>query len=203
MRLVIVAVAILVIIIATVLVKMKKPSLPEGSALYQGAVETNLDLQSPDNTVVLVLKDGPVVIRMRPDLAPRHVARIKELIRQGFYDGLVFHRVIEGFMAQTGDPQGTGTGGSGVFLPAEFSATPFTRGVVGMARAAHDDSADSQFFIMYDKGRFLDNKYTVWGDVLSGMEFVDAIKKGNPAANGKVSGEPDKIIRMTIKGDGN
>ncbi|MCR4378551.1 MAG: peptidylprolyl isomerase [Rhodospirillales bacterium] len=160
-----------------------------------------MDLNSPDNTLYLDLKGGRVTIRLRPDLAPKHVQRIKELTRQGFYDGLVFHRVIDGFMAQGGDPDGTGTGGSGVFIPAEFSAAKFTRGVVSMARAALDDSADSQFFIMLGDGRFLDGKYTVWGEVSDGMAHVDAIKKGNPAANGKISGEPDKIVKMSIAAD--
>lgn len=202
MRLIIVVAAILLVAGAiAVLMKLKKPALPDGGALYQGAGETNLDVNSPDNTLYVDLKDGRVTIRMRPDLAPKHVARIKELTRSGFYDGLVFHRVIDGFMAQTGDPSGNGTGGSGVFLGAEFTAEKFKRGVVGMARAAHDDSADSQFFIMLGDGRFLDGKYTVWGEVTDGMEHVDAIKKGNAAANGKVSGEPDTIVRMSIAAD--
>lgn len=202
MRLAIVLFVIVLVIAAiAVLMKLKKPAFPEGTELYQGAGESNLDLDSPDNTLYLDLKDGRVSIRMRPDLAPKHVQRIKELTRQGFYDGLTFHRVIEDFMAQTGDPEGTGMGGSGVFVKAEFSAEKFTRGVVGMARAALDDSADSQFFIMLGDGRFLDGKYTVWGEVISGMEAVDAIKKGNPAANGKVSGDPDKIVKMSIASD--
>ena len=120
-----------------------------------------------------------MVIELRPDLAPKHVARIKELTRKGFYNGLVFHRVIDGFMAQTGDPQGNGTGGSGVKLPAEFSRQPFDRGTVGMARADDPNSGDSQFFICLAPAEFLDGKYTVWGQVVSGMEFVDKIKKGD------------------------
>jgi len=149
----------------------------------------------PENTLYLDLKDGRVVIEMRPDLAPKHVARIKELANQGFYDGLVFHRVIDGFMAQTGDPKGNGTGGSGVKLPAEFSKEPFERGTVGMARSQDPNSGDSQFFICFAPAQFLNGKYTVWGKVTSGMEFVDKIKKGNQAANGAVT-DPDKIVRM-------
>jgi peptidylprolyl isomerase len=149
----------------------------------------------PENTLYLDLKDGRVVIEMRPDLAPKHVARIKELANQGFYDGLVFHRVIDGFMAQTGDPKGNGTGGSGVKLPAEFSNEPFERGTVGMARSQDPNSGDSQFFICFAPAQFLNGKYTVWGKVTSGMEFVDKIKKGNQAANGAVT-DPDKIVRV-------
>ncbi|MCE9508453.1 MAG: peptidylprolyl isomerase [Alphaproteobacteria bacterium] len=149
----------------------------------------------PENTLYLDLKDGRVVIEMRPDLAPKHVARIKELVRKGFYDGQIFHRVIAGFMAQTGDPTGTGTGGSGQNIPAEFSAEPFVRGTVGAARAQDINSADSQFFIMFDDGSFLNNNYTVWGKVTSGMEFVDNIRKGEPPVN------PDKIVKMQVAAD--
>jgi cyclophilin family peptidyl-prolyl cis-trans isomerase len=154
----------------------------------------------PENTLYLDLKDGRVVIEMRPDLAPKHVARIKELTRKGFYDGLSFHRVIDGFMAQTGDPQGNGSGGSGVKLPAEFSKEPFERGTVGMARARDPNSADSQFFICFAAAPFLNGQYTVWGKVTSGMEVVDKIKKGNQAANGVVT-DPDKIVRMRVAAD--
>jgi peptidylprolyl isomerase len=154
----------------------------------------------PENTLYLDLKDGRVVIQMRPDLAPKHVARIKELVRQGFYNGLVFHRVIEGFMAQGGDPTGTGTGGSGQNLPAEFSAEPFARGVVGMARAQSPNSADSQFYIMLAETPSLNGQYTVWGKVVSGMEFVDKIKKGDAAQNGTVS-DPDKIVKLQVAAD--
>ncbi len=154
----------------------------------------------PENTLYLDLKDGRVVIELRPDLAPKHVARIKELTRKGFYNGLVFHRVIDGFMAQTGDPQGNGTGGSGVKLPAEFSRQPFDRGTVGMARAGDPNSGDSQFFICLAPAEFLDGKYTVWGQVVSGMEFVDKIKKGDRAANGAVA-NPDKIVKMQVAAD--
>jgi len=141
------------------------------------------------------------VIQMRPDLAPKHVARIKELTRQGYYDGLVFHRVIEDFMAQGGDPEGTGAGGSGIKIPGEFSSTKFERGVVGMARSRDVDSADSQFFIMLGNGSWLNGQYTVWGHVAEGMAFVDALKKGDKNRNGKIEGEPDKIVRMQIKAD--
>jgi cyclophilin family peptidyl-prolyl cis-trans isomerase len=150
---------------------------------------------NPEDTLILETSKGNVVIELRPDLAPKHVARIKELARQGFYDGVPFHRVIEGFMAQTGDPTGTGTGGSGQKLAAEFNAEPHTRGAVSMARAQSPDSADSQFFIVFDDATFLDRKYTVWGRVLEGMENVDAINKGEPPAN------PDKILSAKIAAD--
>jgi peptidylprolyl isomerase len=153
-----------------------------------------------ENTLYLDLKDGRVVIELRPDLAPKHVARIKELTRKKFYDGLVFHRVIEGFMAQTGDPLGNGTGGSGQKLPAEFSSEPFDRGTVGMARARDPNSGDSQFFICFAPAKFLNGQYTVWGKVVQGMEHVDQIKRGDPAANGLVQG-PDKIVRMQVAAD--
>lgn len=150
----------------------------------------------PQNTLVMQLESGPVTIALRPDLAPQHVERLKTLAAQGFYDGLVFHRVIEGFMAQTGDPTGTGSGGSDLpDLPAEFSDVPFTRGVVGMARTADPDSANSQFFIMYDAAPSLNGQYTVVGEVVEGMEAVDAIKKGSPAQNGLVE-NPDKIVSL-------
>jgi len=148
-----------------------------------------------ENTLYIDLQYGRVVIEMRPDLAPKHVARMKELTRQGFYDGIVFHRVIEGFMAQTGDPTGTGTGGSGQNIPAEFSSEPFARGVVGAARSQNVNSADSQFFIMFQDGMFLNNKYTVWGKVTSGMQFVDKLRRGEPPMN------PDKIIKMQVAAD--
>ena len=153
-----------------------------------------------ENTLYLDLKDGRVVIELLPQAAPKHVARIKELVRQGFYDGIVFHRVIEGFMAQTGDPTGTGMGGSGKNLPAEFNSEPHVRGTVSMARAMDPNSADSQFFICFADARFLDRQYTVWGKVTSGMEFVDMIKKGNPNRNGTVMA-PDKIIKMQVAAD--
>ncbi|HSO43694.1 MAG TPA: peptidylprolyl isomerase [Rhodospirillales bacterium] len=146
------------------------------------------------------VKDGRVTIEMRPDLAPKHVARIKTLVREGFYDGLVFHRVIDGFMAQTGDPLGNGTGGSGTKIEAEFSKTPFERGTVGMARSQSPNSADSQFFICFAPASFLNGQYTVWGQVVDGMEHVDAIKRGNEARTGEVA-NPDKIVRMQVAAD--
>jgi len=146
--------------------------------------------ENNENTLVLETTQGRVVIELRPDLAPNHVARIKELAQQGFYDGVVFHRVIDGFMAQTGDPTGSGRGGSGKNLKAEFSKAPHERGTVSMARANHPDSADSQFFICFDDARFLDGKYTIWGRVIEGMENVDKIKRGEPVK------DPDKIISM-------
>src|SRR4051812_2968146 len=156
----------------------------------------------PDNTLLMQLKDGTVTIEMRPDLAPKHVARIKELVRQHFYDGLLFHRVIEGFMAQTGDPKGNGTGGSGKNIPAEFTRSAhFVRGTVGMARASSPDSADSQFFICFAPAAFLDGQYTIWGQVTSGMEFVDKIKKGSQAQNGSVAPPPDKIVSLRLASD--
>jgi cyclophilin family peptidyl-prolyl cis-trans isomerase len=138
----------------------------------------------------LDLASGRVTIKLRPDLAPKHVARIKELAEQGFYDGIVFHRVIDGFMAQTGDPTGTGSGGSGKKLPAEFSKEPYVRGTCGMARTNDPNSADSQFFIMFAEGSFLNGQYTVWGQVTEGMDHVDAIKRGEPPRS------PDKIVKM-------
>ncbi|WP_142847112.1 peptidylprolyl isomerase [Telmatospirillum sp. J64-1] len=158
---------------------------------------SGLDLE---NTLYLDLKDGRVVIRLRPDLAPNHVARIKELTREGFYDGLVFHRVIDGFMAQTGDPQGNGTGGSGKKLKAEFSNERHVRGTLSMARAANPDSGDSQFFIMFDDAPHLDRQYSIWGEVVEGMDFVDNIKKGDARRNGAVS-DPDRIVRMRVAAD--
>lgn len=154
----------------------------------------------PENTILLQLKDGTVTIKLRPDLAPKHVARIKELTRQGFYDGIVFHRVIDGFMAQTGDPTGTGMGGSGQNLDAEFSSAKHLRGTLSMARAASPNSADSQFFICFQPSSFLDGKYTVWGEVVDGMQFVDNIKKGDEANNGSVT-DPDKIVSMKVMAD--
>lgn len=154
----------------------------------------------PENTLYLELDWGRVVIEMRPDLAPRHVARIRQLVRQNFYDGLVFHRVIRGFMAQTGDPRGDGTGGSGIKLQAEFSDAPHLRGAVSMARAQHPDSADSQFFIVLDDAPHLNRQYTVWGQVVSGMEHVDRIKKGLTRDNGRVE-NPDRIKSLRVAAD--
>lgn len=154
---------------------------------------------SKENTLLLELKDGTVEIEMRPDLAPKHVARIKELVRQGFYDGLTFHRVIDGFMAQTGCPNGTGTGGSGQKLKAEFSDEPHVRGTVSMARAMNPDSADSQFFICFDECSWLDGEYTVWGKVVKGMDLVDKIKKGK--GSGGAVKDPDIIVSMKLASD--
>jgi len=149
----------------------------------------------PEDTLVMETTKGKVVIELRPDLAPNHVARIKELARAGFYDGIVFHRVIEGFMAQTGDPTGTGMGGSGKKLKAEFNDAPHERGVCSMARAQNPDSADSQFFICFANSRFLDRQYTVWGKVTEGMENVDQIKRGEPVR------DPDSIVSMKVAAD--
>ena len=150
--------------------------------------------------LVMELKTGPVVIELRPDLAPNHVARIKELAGKGFYDGIVFHRVIPGFMAQTGDPTGTGSGGSDLpDLKAEFSAEKHTRGTVSMARTSNPNSANSQFFICFEDAPWLDRQYTVWGKIVEGMEHIDAIKKGGEHNNGAISGEPDKIIKLAVE----
>ena len=154
----------------------------------------------PENTLYLDLAQGRVVVAMRPDLAPAHCAQIKALARRGFYDGLAFHRVIAGFMAQTGDPLGNGTGGSGNRLNAEFSGEKHVRGTVSMARAADPNSADSQFFILFAPAPHLDGQYTVWGEVTSGMEFVDAIKQGDPVRNGAVAA-PDRILAMRVAAD--
>jgi len=153
----------------------------------------------PENTLYMELESGRVVIEMRPDLAPTHVARIKELVREGFYDGVVFHRVIDGFMAQTGDPTGTGTGGSGEKLRAEFSTSRHVRGTVSMARAQNVNSADSQFFICFAPAPHLDGQYTVWGQVTEGMELVDKIKKGR-GGSGMVD-NPDHIVTMRVAAD--
>ena len=147
----------------------------------------------PENTLLFTLDSGEVKIRLRPDLAPKHVERIKELSREGFYDGVVFHRVIDGFMAQGGDPTGTGTSGSDKpNIPAEFSREPHVRGVCSMARTQDPNSANSQFFICLDDATFLDGQYTVWGEVISGMEHVDALPKGEPPRN------PGKIQSMKV-----
>ena len=153
-----------------------------------------------ENKLTLETTKGNVVIELRPDLAPKHVERIKTLVKEGFYDGIVFHRVIDGFMAQTGCPHGTGTGGSGKKLKAEFNAEPHVRGICSMARSQSPDSANSQFFIVFDDATFLDNQYTVIGQVVSGMDVVDKIKKGPPEANGSVT-DPDKIVKMTVAAD--
>jgi peptidylprolyl isomerase len=155
--------------------------------------------EDPDNVLIMELKDGPVVIRMRPDLAPNHVKRIKELVRQGFYDGLKFHRVIPGSLVQGGDPLGTGEGGSGKMLKAEFTSEPHMRGTVSMARAQDDDSADSQFFICLKPSPDFNRRYTIWGKVIRGMEFVNHIESGDPES-GRVA-DPDHIVSMRIEGD--
>jgi peptidylprolyl isomerase len=154
-----------------------------------------------ENTLYIDLKDNcRVVIEMRPDLAPKHVAQIKKLAREGKYDGVVFHRVIDGFMAQTGDPTGTGTGGMGDTLPAEFSKVPHVRGAVSMARTSDPNSARSQFFIVFKDSNFLDGQYTLWGKVVSGMDCVDRIKNGAPGS-GAVAAPPDKMIRVRVAAD--
>jgi peptidylprolyl isomerase len=153
------------------------------------------EIKDPENTLILTTSKGPVVIALRPDLAPTHVARIKELAREGFYDGLKFHRVIDGFMAQTGCPQGTGTGGSGKKLKAEFSGEQHVRGTVSMARAQDPNSGDSQFFICFAEAPWLNRQYTVWGQVIEGMENVDAINKGEPPR------QPDTIVSAQVAAD--
>jgi peptidylprolyl isomerase len=158
---------------------------------------------SGKDVLIMELKTGPVKIALRPDLAPNHVARVKQLTKDGFYDGIVFHRVIPDFMAQTGDPTGTGSGGSKLpDLAAEFSDAKHVRGTVSMARAGSPNSANSQFFICFDDAPWLDRQYTVWGQVVEGMEHVDAIKKGGEQNNGAISGAPDKIVKMRLEADG-
>jgi peptidylprolyl isomerase len=183
-----------------------------GLALAGPAAMAQEQSADPENTMIITLKDGDVVVRLRPDLAPKHVAQIKTLVREGAYDNVAFHRVIPGFMAQTGDvqfgdmnegfnPGRAGTGGSNLpDIPAEFTDESFERGTVGMARAQNPDSANSQFFIMFDQGHFLNGQYTVFGEVVSGMEFVDNIKKGAQANNGSVS-DPDRMIKVVIAAD--
>jgi peptidylprolyl isomerase len=168
------------------------------AAAVAGAALAEDDAQ---NTLILTTKHGKVVIRLRPDLAPKHVAQIKTLVKRKFYDGIVFHRVIPGFMAQTGDPTGTGSGGSDLpDLKAEFSSEPFKRGTVGMARASDPDSANSQFFICFADASFLDGQYTVFGEVVSGMDVVDKIKAGTQENNGAVD-NPDKIVTLRLAGE--
>ncbi|MEX0923173.1 MAG: peptidylprolyl isomerase [Rhodovibrionaceae bacterium] len=175
-----------------------------GVALWLGLSAVTASAQGasdPENTLVLELNSGEVLIKLLPDLAPNHVERIKTLARQGFYDGVVWHRVIDGFMAQTGDPTGTGSGGSDLpDLEAEFSNASFERGTVGMARTSDPDSANSQWFVMFDRAPNLDRNYTVWGRVLEGMEHIDAIKKGSSAQNGAVS-NPDRILSLKVMAD--
>ncbi len=170
-------------------------SLLGSLVLIMAASAQPASAQDLENTLYLELEHGRVVIQMRPDLAPQHVARIKELARDGFYDGIVFHRVIDGFMAQTGDPTGTGTGGSGQKLPAEFSDEPYQRGTLGMARTNDPNSADSQFFITFVPTPFLNGQYTIWGQVIEGMDAVDQIVRGEPPAN------PDSILSLRVAAD--
>ena len=157
--------------------------------------------QDLENTLYMDLSYGRVVIQLLPDMAPETVARIKELTRQGFYDGTPFHRVIANFMAQGGDPTGTGTGGSGKRLKAEFSAVKHVRGTVSMARGSDVNSADSQFFICFAPAPHLDGQYPAFGQVIEGMEFVDRIKKGDPGSNGLVSAPQDRIVKMQVAAD--
>ena len=153
-------------------------------------------IKDPENTLIMETSKGKVVIGLRPDLAPKHVERIKKLAREGFYDGIAFHRVIDGFMAQTGCPEGTGMGSSNYpDLKAEFNAEKHVRGVCSMARSTRPDSANSQFFICFDDATFLDNKYTVWGKVLEGMENVDKLERGEPVP------KPDKIRSLRVAAD--
>jgi peptidylprolyl isomerase len=166
------------------------------SLMFAGATAA----MDKENTLYIDLKDGRVVIEMRPDLAPNHVAQIKKLAREGKYDSVVFHRVIEAFMAQTGDPTGTGSGGMGETLKAEFSKEPHARGVVSMARTNDPNSARSQFFIVFKDSNFLDGQYTVWGKVTSGMEFVDKIKRGQ-GQSGSVPAPQDKMIKVQVAAD--
>lgn len=176
---------------------LRSVALVAGMTLSAGGAAQAQDLE---NTLYMELKDGRVVIELRPDLAPNHVARIKELTREGFYDGVVFHRVIAGFMAQTGDPTGTGMGGSDKpDLKAEFTREPHKRGTLSMARTADPNSANSQFFICFQDAPHLDGQYTVWGQVVDGMEYVDMIKKGSPGS-GAVD-DPDKIISLKVAAD--
>jgi peptidylprolyl isomerase len=162
---------------------------------------TAIENADPQNTLVVELKDGSVYIEMLPDVAPNHVAHIKSLVANKFYDGIVFHRVMDGFMAQTGDPTGTGSGGSGKNVKAEFSDVSFERGTMGMARAQSPDSADSQFFFMFAPGHFLNNQYTVWGQVIQGMEFIDMIKKAPAGSQSGSVIDPDKMISVKLLAD--
>src|SRR5712671_5118411 len=167
------------------------------AALALGGTAMAADLE---NTLYFDVPFGRVVIEMRPDLAPNHCAQIKALARRGFYDGVPFHRVIEGFMVQTGDPTGTGTGGSGQTIRAEFSSEKHVRGTTSMARTSDPNSADSQFFVMFAPAPSLDGQYTIWGKVASGMEYIDQVKKGDQARNGVVA-NPDKIVKMQVAAD--
>jgi len=183
---------------------LRKTILSAVSALFAASllamISAPVNAQGKDNMLYLDLKDGRVVIELLPDVAPKHVERIKTLTREGFYDGLTFHRVIDGFMAQTGDPTGTGTSGSNYpDLPAEFSSVPFEEGTIGMARTADPNSANSQFFIVFEEAPHLNGSYTVWGRVVEGMEHVHNIKKGDPRS-GAVQ-NPDTIVKMQLAED--
>jgi peptidylprolyl isomerase len=172
----------------------QQPGVGQGEA--QAGV-TPTAAGGPRERVVMELKTGKVVIELRPDLAPQHVARVKQLVAEKFYDGIVFHRVIPGFMAQTGDPTGTGTGGSKYGnLPAEFTPTPFERGTIGAARTNNPNTANSQFFIAFTRVPHLNGQYTVWGQVVEGIQHIDQIAKGEPPP------KPDKIIRMYMEAQG-
>ncbi len=175
---------------------MKTLALILGSLLLMTATTNAATPLDPENTLYMDLKDGRVVIKLMPDIAPNHVARIKELARKGFYNGLTFHRVIDGFMAQTGDPTGTGSGGSDLpDLKAEFNDYNFGRGTIGAARTNDPNSANSQWFICFQDCSFLNSQYTVWGQVVDGMEFVDKIKRGEPPS------DPDKIVKLQVAAD--
>ena len=175
-------------------------SLLTGATLLMSDTATAQPKTDPENTLYMDLKNGRVVIELFPDLAPQAVAHVKELARKGFYDGTPFHRVIDGFMAQGGDPTGTGTGGSGQTVPAEFTnKRRFLRGTVGAARTSDPNSADSQFFIMFAPAPSLDGQYTIWGQVVSGMQYVDEIKRGS-GGSGTVS-NPDRIVHMRVAAD--
>lgn len=175
---------------------LKKLTLLLGSLAIMTTAPAFAQTLDPENTLLMDLPYGRVTIKLLPDVAPKHVERIKTLTREGFYDGIIFHRVIEGFMAQTGDPTGTGTGGSKLpDLPAEFNDTNFGRGAVGMARTMNPNSANSQFFICFQDCSFLNGQYTVWGQVTEGMDVVDKIARGEPPAN------PDKIVKMVVAAD--
>ncbi len=180
-------------------IDLKETKQLEVSETRAKKIKYSYNVDDAENSLVLKLKDGDIIIKMFPDVAPNHVKRIKELVREGFYNGLKFHRVIEGFMAQTGCPLGTGTGGSGQKLKSEFNTKEHKRGTVSMARAMDPNSADSQFFICFADAPWLNGQYTVWGEVISGMEYVDLIKKGG-GYNGMVS-NPDIIISMDIIAD--
>lgn len=174
---------------------MKLLTLLLGSLLIM-TTSADAGKMDPENTLYLDLKKGRVTIKLMPDIAPKHVKRIKKLTREGFYDGIVFHRVIEGFMAQTGDPTGTGMGGSDMpDLKAEFNDYNFGRGTIGAARSGDPDSANSQWFICFDDCSFLNGQYTIWGQVTAGMKHVEAIKRGEPPKN------PDKIVKMQVAAD--